>query len=525
MNDVPERAHCRVKSVTSPLLVATPWYPTPDRPYYGAFVVDWVKSLVEMGLQPTVVHLDYVTEESVPSTTERSDHGVDVVHVRVPVAADPTPVQIAHAYADALRPLLTERWADVRTIHAHVMFPLGWAVATTMAPGTRLVVTEHTSKLGFYFSKDDTKQMYVDALAATRACLTVSSTVTSAISANVPETLAQRVHTVGNPVAFERFPLQPNRDSRLHRWLYLGNLVEGKGIDRTIAAFALAKKAETALDAVDPMQLTIVGDGPLRAELADQAVALGVADDVHFVDGVAAEKVPGVIAAHDVLVHLSDAETFGKTAIEAVISGVPVLTTRSGGPEETLAHAAALHAVQFVPLRADPALVAQSYRKLRRDFLDADWVTIRRLLEHRYSRAAIGEALARHLEDRSAQSAEPPWRRTICISVGGKASPSLQPMAEQLSSAGSHVAMVNLATGPWRATRHPQSVAKRVQEIVAAERPDLVLVDEYVSACLPTVRAKLPPTVSVSQSSRLWRHLSQLLGNDPRLTPLTTNGS
>lgn len=512
--------------MTSPLLVATPWYPTPDRPYYGAFVVDWVKALVEIGLQPVVVHLDYVTDgRSGPAITERSDHGIAVVHVRVPVADNPSPVQIAHAYADALRPLLNERWADVRTIHAHVMVPLGWAVATSMAPGTRLVVTEHSTKLGFHFSRDDTKQMYAEALAAAQVCLTVSSTVTSAIRAHVPKALAERIRTVGNPVPFERFPLQPKPDSRLHRWLYLGNLVERKGIDRTITAFALAKRAEAALDAVDPMQLTIMGDGPLRADLAAQAAALGVADDVHFVEGVAAEKVPDVLAAHDVLVHLAEAETFGKTVLEAVISGVPVLATQSGGPEEIVVMAAGMHAVRFVPVPADPALVAQHYRTLRREFVNADWITIRRLLERRYSRAAIGEAVAGYLQGRSAQPAETPWRRTVCISIGRKAAPSLQPMLDQLAWAGAEISVVNLGTRPWWAMRHPQSVAKRVRSVVETEKPDLVLVDEYVSACLPTVRAELPPTVSVSQSSRLWRLLSQLLGNDERLTPLATEGS
>ena len=40
---------------------------------------------------------------------------------------------------------------------------------------------------------------------------------------------------------------------------------------------------------------------------------------------------------HDLLVHPSRWESFGMTVVEAVAAGMPVLVTRCGGPEETLA--------------------------------------------------------------------------------------------------------------------------------------------------------------------------------------------
>jgi hypothetical protein len=263
----------------------------------------------------------------------------------------------------------------------------------------------------------------------------------------------------------------------------------------------------------------------LHADLEQQAADLGVAGSVHFVAGVPTDDVPGVLAEHDLLVHLADVETFGMTMVEAVISGVPVLATRSGGPEETLAQAAALHAARFVPRRPSRELVAQHYRSLRRDVPDADWLTIRRLLEYRYAPATIGRELVRHLDGASDGVSAVPWGRTLGISVGGKATSTLQPLLDQLASVGSRTEVVDLGARPHWASRHPRSLAARVQQLVANEHPDLLVVDEFVSAALPTVRAGLPPTVSVSQPARLWRHLSQLLGDKPGLTPLTVDGA
>jgi glycosyltransferase involved in cell wall biosynthesis len=538
--------------VTPPLLVVTPWYPTADRPYYGTFVRAWVDALVQTGQQPTVVHVDYVAGGTEHTITETSDDGIPKVHIAVPVPVDPTPVQIAQAYADALRPLMSDRWHDVRTIHAHVTFPMGWAVATTMAPGTRLVITEHTSKLDFYFRKDDTSKMYAETLERAAACLTVSSGVASMITAHTPDHLADRVIAVGNPVAFDQFALRPQQDNRLRRWLYLGNLVEGKGLRELIAGFARVKAGDPVPDAA-PLHLTIVGDGPLRDELAALAIELEVADTVGFTDGVPPDRVPALLAEHDLLVHLSDAETFGMTAVEAAISGVPVLVTRCGGPEETLAHAAALGAVEFVPVKPSPSTVHVAYRRLLGRASTADWVTIRRLLEHRYSPAAVGGVLLHHLglETGQQRSTPPPWQHTLAVTIDGAAERALKPMLEHLAAAGSTTTVVNigdeaqlprliqavqrvpvpprgerLAKAAVRqsirlwATRHPRDVAVLVHQIAVREQPDVMLVDEFVSATLATVKGELPPTVSVSQPATLWRHLSLLLGDDPRLTPL-----
>lgn len=61
---------------------------------------------------------------------------------------------------------------------------------------------------------------------------------------------------------------------------------------------------------------------------------LGINDSFHFLDW--RSDIPGILRASDVLVVASDQEPFGRTVVEAMAAGLPVIATRSGGPEEII---------------------------------------------------------------------------------------------------------------------------------------------------------------------------------------------
>jgi len=71
-------------------------------------------------------------------------------------------------------------------------------------------------------------------------------------------------------------------------------------------------------------------------ELQAYARALGVHHLVQFVTD-ADDAVPWICAS-DVLVSVADGEPFGRTIVEALRAGRPVVTTRGGGPEEILSN-------------------------------------------------------------------------------------------------------------------------------------------------------------------------------------------
>ena len=129
----------------------------------------------------------------------------------------------------------------------------------------------------------------------------------------------------------------PGRDARLDAELALsgaaviiavGRLVEQKNHARFIAA--AAEVAAVRPDA----RFLIVGDGPLRAELAAQARSLGLEDRLTLT-GVRRD-VPALAARADLVVFSSDWEGLSLVALEALAAGTPVLSTPVEGMRDLL---------------------------------------------------------------------------------------------------------------------------------------------------------------------------------------------
>lgn len=88
---------------------------------------------------------------------------------------------------------------------------------------------------------------------------------------------------------------------------------------------------------------------------------LGINDCFHFLDW--RSDIPDILRASDVLVVASDQEPFGRTVVEAMATGLPVVATRSGGPEEIIVDG---ETGLLVPLH-DPRAMADAVGAVVRD--------------------------------------------------------------------------------------------------------------------------------------------------------------
>ena len=109
---------------------------------------------------------------------------------------------------------------------------------------------------------------------------------------------------------------------------FVGRLAPQKKPERVVEAFALLERRTAA-----HVHLAVIGEGPIEADLRRCVALLRIDDRVHFlgpVDG--ATYMP----AFDVLAHASGFEAFGYVFVEALSSGVPIVTTRVGGTGELI---------------------------------------------------------------------------------------------------------------------------------------------------------------------------------------------
>jgi glycosyltransferase involved in cell wall biosynthesis len=144
----------------------------------------------------------------------------------------------------------------------------------------------------------------------------------------------------------------------------VGRLSPEKGVDVLLQAFALARENASAA------QLAIIGDGPMREQLRQQADQLGISPSVHFSGFV--PSAASIIPMLALLAIPSHSEGLPVVMLEALRARTPIVATRVGGIPSALeegragrlvppGNAAALaEAIQLV--LNDPSLAA-SYRE------------------------------------------------------------------------------------------------------------------------------------------------------------------
>ncbi len=114
-------------------------------------------------------------------------------------------------------------------------------------------------------------------------------------------------------------------------FVYCGRLDVEKGLILLLRAFARVRVAAPTA------RLRIVGAGPERAKLDDLVAALGLQDCVTFRGRIAPDQVEQELVDAWALVAPSLwAEPLGLVALEAVVRGIPVIASASGGFGETI---------------------------------------------------------------------------------------------------------------------------------------------------------------------------------------------
>jgi glycosyltransferase involved in cell wall biosynthesis len=112
--------------------------------------------------------------------------------------------------------------------------------------------------------------------------------------------------------------------------LALGRLVQAKGLDMLIDAFANC-------DWDDKPDLIVAGSGEERQALQKQVSRLGLTDRVHFFGEASAEDAARLMIASSAVAVPSRSESFGLVALEALAARKPLLATEVGGLRELIA--------------------------------------------------------------------------------------------------------------------------------------------------------------------------------------------
>lgn len=117
-------------------------------------------------------------------------------------------------------------------------------------------------------------------------------------------------------------------------WLWMGLQSKTKGLDRALRALPAAAQARLLVCGLDPASRS-------GADAVRLATQLGVEDRVKWLGFVDDSAVAEAMAAADLLVHPSRADVTGTVILEAMVNGLPVVTTAVCGYGEHVVRAGA----------------------------------------------------------------------------------------------------------------------------------------------------------------------------------------
>lgn len=324
------------------------------------FLLTWARALRDRGVEVAVVAphdaglprhhrvegVPVARARYAPDRLERLAYRGEMHHLaRTPAG----PALVGALLAGLVREVRAQvRAGSPDVLHAHWWVP-GAVVARLARTGVPTVVTVHGTDVALLESRPRLARLARWALAGADRVEAVSSALAERLEAatgraadavNPMPLHPDRLAPAGPPAPPRARPGGGAGGDRLEV-LAVGRLVPEKGFRDLV---------EAAIRCPVPVRLVLAGEGPDRERLVTRAAGAGL--DLHLAGRLSSRELGEAYARADVVVQPSHAEGLGLVAAEALLAGVPVVATDSGGVRDLLASDA------LVPVGDPDALAA-----------------------------------------------------------------------------------------------------------------------------------------------------------------------
>ncbi|ENO90597.1 glycosyltransferase family 4 protein [Thauera linaloolentis] len=228
-----------------------------------------------------------------------------------------------------LLPYLGRLWqACGRADIVHVMANSGWSWHLFAAPAIRIAALRGKSALVNYRGGEAGSFLRTAAASVRRTMrLGAGLLLPSGFLLEVFASHGMKGRVVPNIVDLQRFhpaEVYPPRSAGPHI-VVARNLEPIYGIDVALRAFAVVAEQ------VPAARMSVAGSGPLREELGELAVALGIAAKVSFTGRLDRDQMAALYREADLSLNPSHVDNMPNSVLESLACGVPVVSTNVGG--------------------------------------------------------------------------------------------------------------------------------------------------------------------------------------------------
>lgn len=302
--------------------------PTADYPLNGIFEFDQAKALAEIGVDTSMLVIDFrsMAYKRKFGLFSYERDGVKVFELSLPLGVYRRAMPVLQRLLLFLYRKAVKKVGKPDVVHAHFYSIAAIASIIKKKEKVPFFITEHSSKLNkdaALISELD-KQLAVKAYSNADVVIAVSKS----LSRNLKNNFGIDCSVINNIVDTTFFPYLEYDNNQGFVFLSVGNLVPVKGFDILIKAFHKAFPNE------NDVFLYIAGDGVERNHLQDVINQYNIDDRVKLLGQKPRHELSFLMRKTNVFVLASQSETFGVVYIEAMASGRPVIATCCGGPED-----------------------------------------------------------------------------------------------------------------------------------------------------------------------------------------------
>ena len=356
------------------ILVIASWYPKDKTDFSGIFIKEQIEILSKK-FRLVVVNpiVDYKSFNPFgkPKINRSLENGVEVIRIEIKRSF---PIYNQWNFLRIVQKVIHEEIIDekIDLIHAHVSYP-GGVIAMMLARKLRIpyMITEHYGGFVGLFRSKIHKFLIIRALNNAYLITTVSN-YSAKIIKNFTST---PIKIIPNVIDIFKFDLKQIKEN--HKRIvagFLGGLdTQVKGLDILLNALIHLKN--------ENLKVIIGGSGKLLPYYMELAKKLNVEDKCEFLGLIPAEKRYEFFKDLDFFILPSRHESFGLVLLEAMASGIPVLATRCGGPEEIVEENTG-----FLVEKENPEFLAKGIQKMIKNLSKFNPIEIRNRVNQRFGK-------------------------------------------------------------------------------------------------------------------------------------------
>ncbi len=308
------------------ILIVSRGLPCEKYPMNGIFELDQARALAKNGQEVFYLALDFRPFWIIRKWgfSHSKDNNLHIFILSIPIGRYRKSIYLLQQFLIYAYRKIVKIAGKPDVVHAHFHFMSVISSVLKLKYKLPFIITEHASSLNYNIADINKRDVRLFKLSFENADKII--TVSPGLQESVKKHFGFSSEVVHNVVDADTFRFYKRSPNNIFTFLSVGSLQKRKGFDMLIKSFYLAKFDSN-------VYLKIIGEGEEYENLQRIIDEYKLDSQIKLLGGKNRQEIMEEMKCADAFVLASRGETFGVVYIEAMLTGLPIISTKCGGPE------------------------------------------------------------------------------------------------------------------------------------------------------------------------------------------------